>query len=197
MVRRIEGWGYNLVNFPSALMLVKEAYRKQYLENKPSLLIDSRCPKVVELVKEEYQQLISYLAPIEPILTTCAQGLYEEYIKPNPLSARLIMVTPCTDFVAYGAKKLPGQVRFITWKDFLREIDERSSFSRSVISPVPLGFFDGMGIPVVKVSGAKEITSLLAATIPKTDSGYILEILYCPQGCHNGDGFHDSCGEAD
>ena len=80
----------------------------------------------------------------------------------------------------------PHDVWFISWKKFIENIGEEPR--RIVIkdSPIPLGFFDDLGIKVDSISGEEEIKKYLLNI--KDKDARLIEMLYCENGCHNGDG---------
>lgn len=57
-------------------------------------------------------------------------------------------------------------------------------------SPIPPGFFDGLGLKTVSITGEKEIRNYLRNGI--SDEVQLVEMLFCNEGCHNGDGIRGS-----
>lgn len=58
------------------------------------------------------------------------------------------------------------------------------------VSPIPPGFFSGMGIETVSLTGKESIETYLSihGTGGFRNQERLVEMLYCDQGCHNRDG---------
>ncbi|MFI3200216.1 MAG: hypothetical protein R3Y54_01645 [Eubacteriales bacterium] len=75
---------------------------------------------------------------------------------------------------------------FVSWKDFLQE--EKATLELPTIpsSPIPLGFFDELSVKTKSLSTETEIRAYFhTEDVRKVD---LVELLYCKQGCHQGDG---------
>ena len=163
------------------LKSVKDKYKAKY-ESCKHLLCDNRCPKAVNHVKAHYDHDSLEYADIKPILIHCAEELADRYKHED---ATLYIITPCTDLRNLGnSLKLPHTV-FQTWTEFCRDnsinIDTKSTES----SPIPPGFFDN--IPNTVSLASKEEIDRFFKWAPKQEK-QLIEMLYCPGGCHNGDG---------
>ena len=181
---------------------------KQYaelMEHADGTVADARCPEAVNLIEHynEEKNLSIQVADIEPILIHCARELSE---RADLANGDKIITTPCRILAEQGnALELP-QTRFISWKDFLAELGETLEPAPEA-SPIPPGFFTGLSVPVVSLSGRDEIEGYLEerskvlekkVEVSKEDADSVdameeqkmqlLELLYCPQGCHMGDG---------
>ena len=168
---------------------VKEEYQKlakgegiyeMYGHQKP--IIDSRCPYITHFMVERYHKhLKSYLAPIDSILITGAE-IQRKELNIDPL--QLIVVTPCNAFRVFND---PIENRaIITWKGLKNILDFHPPQKNLDESPVPPGFFNYLEeIKIYSASGEEECEKLLS-NIP--DDADLLELLYCPGGCHRGDG---------
>lgn len=154
-------------------------------------VIDSRCPRVIKLILDNFPQLAANLAPIDSILISRAKALYDREVKPDSGWTRLTIVTPCTDLVNHGENVFGEKLRFVTWNEFAQEIGF-AEYPKIETSPIPLGFFDPLEIAVLKASGELQIRQLLALCTNNEENeparADLLELLYCPDGCHNGDG---------
>ena len=94
----------------------------------------------------------------------------------------------------------------MSWKDFLSELGVILEPAPEA-SPIPPGFFTGLSVPVVSLSGRDEIEEYLeersrtwetesesgrkdtaSAAAMNEHKPLLLELLYCRQGCHMGDG---------
>ena len=187
---------------------------KQYaklMEHADGIVADARCPEAVNLIERynEEQNLSIQVADIEPILIHCARELSE---RTDLAGGEKIITTPCRILAEQGnALELP-RTRFVSWKDFLSELGERLEPAPES-SPIPPGFFAGLSVPVLSLSGQEEIEEYLRDEIIQemtggmltgtTEAGnrngkkdtaraehspLLLELLYCRQGCHMGDG---------
>ncbi len=187
---------------------------KQYaklMEHADGIVADARCPEAVNLIERynEEQNLSIQVADIEPILIHCARELSE---RTDLAGGEKIITTPCRILAEQGnALELP-RTRFVSWKDFLLELGERLGPAPES-SPIPPGFFAGLSVPVLSLSGQEEIEEYLRDEIIQETTGgmltgtteagnrngkkdtaraehspLLLELLYCRQGCHMGDG---------
>lgn len=190
---------------------------KQYaelMEHADGTVADARCPEAVNLIERynEERNLSIQVADIEPILIHCARELSA---RADLADGEKIITTPCRILAEQGnALELP-HTRFVSWKDFLSELGE-SLEPAPEASPIPPGFFTGLSVPVLSLSGQEEIEAylrdetipeiqetaagILTGTIEAGDrnvkkdtaraerSPLLLELLYCRQGCHMGDG---------
>jgi iron only hydrogenase large subunit-like protein len=182
--------GYTVVSCESGAKKIREAYHR-YIQRGVTLpAIDARCPKVVALIKEKYPTLCSYIAPIPPILVACAEDLFSKYIEANSERATLTIVAPCIALVRYGESVFGNDIRFVTWKQFEREIDFVKQYPKLDASPVPPGFFKNLENQVAEANGSEAIEKLLVTVSSGelSPSVNLLELLHCDGGCHNGDG---------
>lgn len=182
--------GYTVVQCTSGAAKTYEAYVKYIKGVKVKPVIDARCPLVASLIKQKYPSLAAHLAPIAPILSACTEDLYNKYVEPFPEKASLTVIAPCTALADDGQARFGSRVRFVTWKQFSKEIDDLLMYPPLSISPVPPGFFRDFGEMVLESSGARGIDNLLEAACQGklSPSVYLLEMLYCENGCHKGDG---------
>lgn len=171
---------------------VLEEYGQLLLKTGKRPVIDSRCPTIVKMVREKFPDAAEHLAPIRPILVACIQDLYESYIKPDLKSASLTVVTPCLAMNGYAAELCGDKIRFVTWRQFASEVGLHQGCPRSSSSPIPLGFFDALGVRIKKASGEIPTLNLLHGLFDSNrgqEQGIdLLELLYCEDGCCNGDG---------
>ena len=75
---------------------------------------------------------------------------------------------------------------FLTWNDFVSSIGEEPKRIPPKESPIPPGFFEGLGVKTASVTGEEEIRDYLKHGVPNEVK--IVELLFCKNGCHNGDG---------
>ncbi len=185
----LEKKGYTIVACTNGAGLVRKAYLDYVSKTSRLPVIDARCPKVTTLIREKYPLLADNIAPIEPILLTCAEELYAKYVTPDVKGTALIVISPCTWLVKRGDLLFGEKVCFLTWKDFC-EKEGLSNYPRLEASPVPPGFFTGLDLPVIEANGGKDVEAVLQRASEKTlpRGTLLLELLYCEGGCHLGDG---------
>lgn len=179
---------------------------KQYaelMEHADGTVADARCPEAVNLMEHynEEKNLSIQVADIEPILIHCARELSA---RADLADGEKIITTPCRILAEQGNSLELPRTRFVSWKDFLMELGETLEPAPEA-SPIPPGFFAGLSVPVVSLSGRDEIEGYLEqrgkaleteAESSKEDTEsaideqkpLLLELLYCRQGCHMGDG---------
>lgn len=188
LITELEGSGAYVGDSKKGISVVRELYGKR-VDSTSTLVIDSRCPSVVDIVRREFEDLTCHLVSINPILITGALIAYEECrAKHKDEEIDLIVVTPCNALANYDLEQLPSGTRLITWSNFVRE--RKLHYSTEVLdeSPVPLGFFGSLEVEVVGASGEKEVRRTLGDFGNIALDCGILELLYCNGGCHRGDG---------
>ena len=182
------------------------------MEHADGTVADARCPEAVNLIERynEERNLSIQVADIEPILIHCARELSA---RADLADGEKIITTPCRILAEQGnALELP-HTRFVSWKDFFSELGE-SLEPAPEASPIPPGFFTGLSVPVVSLSGREDIEDyleersrtsegeledrMMSGTAGSQNIGAViadagrkpllLELLYCPKGCHMGDG---------
>ena len=122
------------------------------------------------------------IADIEPILIHCARELAE---RPDLADGRKIITTPCRILADMGNKLELKDTHFVPWNRFLASIGEPMEPAPDA-SPIPPGFFKNLPFSVVSRSGRPAIESYVTGNDWK--SAKLIELLYCVQGCHRGDG---------
>ncbi|WP_042347020.1 hypothetical protein [Bacillus massiliigorillae] len=163
------------------LQIVKNKYKEQYKDCK-RLLCDNRCPKAVSYVRSHYNDPNLEYSAIQPILIHCAEELANRY---KDYDVELYIITPCTDLKDQGNKLNMKNTIFQTWTEFCRDHNIMINSKSIQNSPIPPGFFDN--IPnVVSLSSKNDIDSYFQEVTQKDKR--LIEMLYCPGGCHNGDG---------
>lgn len=161
--------------------VVRERYR-QLIESDANIWADARCPRAVELVKKSGTNAIK-VAPIEPILISCARELDE---RDDLRDDDIVITTPCGALADAGNALRLTHTSFMTWSEFSRRAQIELVPQALSSCPVPPGFFDELPCRVVSVTGSADINRLLDR-VPEPDVR-LIEMLYCPEGCHNGDG---------
>ncbi len=150
------------------------------VEQSDKTVLDTRCPMAVRLLRTlGLHDMVE--APIAPILLSCAKELSH---REDLVDGQIVVTTPCMALAEQGnLLKLP-RTTFVTAREFLLEIGYHTA-KRLDSSPIPPGFFDSLAIATVSASGKEEIAEK-AVSLPKDTE--LFEVLFCPGGCHNGDG---------
>lgn len=162
---------------------VKEKY-KQAVKTAPHTLIDMRCPKIIHLIEAYALQDAVTIPAIEPILLHCAREISQK--KPGH---QKIITTPCQALADRGnALHLP-ETTFLPWNQFLSDLGGGLFAEPPQESPIPPGFFHDCSCKKISVTGKDAICDFFAHF--PTDTYDLIELLYCSEGCHNGDGI---CG---
>lgn len=180
--------GFIVVPCASGLKRVRDSYKKTLETKGHRPLIDTRCPLIHEMVACDYPELADSLADVPPILMACAQEVYDEYVKTSLDTASLTIVTPCSPLAAAGNVRLGAIAYFITWTEFCQTHNIEINLERAEASPIPPGFFRFPEYKVCEASGEIPVRKLLDQVSREVDKIDLLELLYCPEGCHNGDG---------
>ena len=150
------------------------------------IVSDARCPMAADLVREltrESPESPLEVADVEPILIHAARELAS---RPDLRDRPKLITTPCQALADLGNRLALDNTRFAAWNVLLRQWGERPPVRRLEASPIPPGFFDGPGLQVRKLTGREDIGAYAAAC--RHDGEQLVEMLYCKDGCHNGDG---------
>lgn len=186
--------GYEQVKTTSDwLNIVKEKYRAlANTSDRP--VIDMRCPKMKQVL-DEMDVTSKFTVPdIEPILIHCAREISE---REDLRGEDKIITTPCQALADMGnALQLPNTT-FIPWNQFIAMLNDQSVRDNEPLitqqlkeSPIPLGFFEDLELNTVSLTGEEEIREYFQTQKSKemTKDIQLVEMLFCQQGCHNGDG---------
>lgn len=161
---------------------VREKYR-QAVRKTNGCVADMRCPLAVDYVKERYAPDVLEYPPIEPILLHCARELHQRLLG----QGELLVTTPCRALKELGTSlHLPG-VEFLTFLELAQRHDISLHKKKLDESPIPPGFFVGLGDRVKILDSREKIDDYFSVPVPKTPPA-LLELLYCEGGCHHGDG---------
>jgi iron only hydrogenase large subunit-like protein len=187
LISLLESKGYFVENSKRGIEYVRTFYGLNLFFINDTCQIDSRCPKITELIVNDFPYLLKRISTITPILITGAYMAFAEFLEKNPNSiVDLTIISPCEIMRAY--EKMNNGTKIITWKKF-KEIEEIEIPENKLDeSPVPLGFFNSkalLGEKIYSASGEKDCKKLLS-NIPKNAN--LLELLWCEGGCHKGDG---------
>ncbi len=168
------------------LTVVKEKYRT-VVEQSTDVVMDMRCPKTKELLDEIGVDSGITFPDIKPILIHCGQeGSEQEQLTEE----EKVITTPCQSLADMGNALGLKHTRFVPWRTFLESIGEYPEGILPKESPIPAGFFKELGINTVSITGEEEIRAYYKNFVK--DAGQkevqLVEMLYCKDGCHNGDG---------
>ena len=159
--------------------IVLRKYR-ELLEHADGTFADARCPAAVSLVHSLQPEI--RIADIEPILIHCARELAE---RSDLANGEKIITTPCRILADMGNKLELKDTHFVPWNRFLAALGEPMEPAPDA-SPIPPGFFKNLPFSFVSRSGRPAIESYVTGNDWK--SAKLIELLYCVQGCHRGDG---------
>lgn len=167
---------------PHWLDAVKEKY-KQAVESTDRTVIDMRCPKIIDFI-DAYELRDSVTVPaIEPILIHCGRELSE---REDLRGAEKIITTPCRALADLGNSLRLKETRFLPWNHLIASMGGEIAASSLKESPIPPGFFDGLECRKISVTEKENICDLFETFKPGEYD--LIELLYCKEGCHNGDG---------
>lgn len=171
-----------LVTSGDWLTIVKEKYVKE-VEQSQRPVIDVRCPKIKHLLKEMGVDADVTIPEIKPILIHCGEeGSRQEEL----IAEEKIITTPCQALADMGNALNLEKTRFMTWNLFAQMLGDEPPHTLPKESPIPPGFFEGVGLQTASVTGEEEIRSYFKMGAPKEVE--LVELLFCKEGCHNGDG---------
>ena len=168
------------------LLVVREKY-KNAVQNSDKTVVDMRCPMAANLVKE-IAELDNFQFPeIHPILIHCGCELAKMQMEDED---ELIITTPCKVLAARGNDLNLKNTKFIPWNQFLRSLNCEPKGKTHKETPIPLGFFDELKFNTVSLTGEDDIREYFRKDFSK--EAQLIELLYCENGCHNGDGIIDA-----
>lgn len=161
---------------------VKRKYEEE-TEASSGCVMDMRCPKAVEYIKTNYPLADVRYPSIHPILIHSALELEERYRK---MDMMLYITTPCKDLSRQGNGLGLSRTEFIPWNDFMTRYGIHLEKKHVKSSPIPPGFFSEYGEAVLSLAKREALKQCF------DNEGYrgkkLVEMLYCTNGCHRGDG---------
>lgn len=169
--------------------VVREKYQNRAKET-GGTVVDARCPMACKLAGELTQNFAPgggpgnfHIPDIEPILIHCAREISaREDLKGSPK----LITTPCQALAEAGNALGLADTRFLTWNGLMESVGEILFGDPPEDSPIPPGFFDSLGLEMDSLTGRGPIEAYLSAG--GRDEARLVELLYCENGCHNGDG---------
>ncbi|WP_304345267.1 hypothetical protein [Campylobacter showae] len=161
---------------------VKNAYKNSLAQKK--LIFDSRCPRAANFIRANFKEQAALISNLNPILIESALELSAK-LKDGEW---LYVTTPCEDLAELGRRLNLARTTFLTWKSF-REQNAINLKMRSIEqSPIPPGFFTNLGVKTLSLGSKEKIQNTLSYKFSELKNYQIIELLYCENGCHNGDG---------
>lgn len=164
------------------LSIVRQKY-ETVIERSKNTVIDMRCPKVIELLKELGVEENVYFPDIHPILIHCGIEASE---REDLLDEKKIITTPCQALADMGNALKLKNTHFLSWNRFLQMLGKAPEGKLPHKSPIPPGFFKVLNVSVDSLSGEDEIREYFKKF--NSENVQLVELLYCKEGCHNGDG---------
>lgn len=164
--------------------IVKEKYNET-LKSTEKTLLDQRCPLAIDTISEYINDEDTLIPQIDPILIHCGIELAN---REDLKGKKKIITTPCESLASYGNKKNLEDTVFISWKEFIKNLNSHDKSMVRLLdeSPIPPGYFDSLEAKVTSLSGEENIVSYFKNNLHKKDD--LVEMLYCTNGCNNGDG---------
>lgn len=164
------------------LEIVKEKY-KQTIEKAEHTVIDMRCPKIIDFIDAYALRDTVTIPAIEPILIHCGRELSE---RKDLLEYEKIITTPCQALADFGNSLCLPKTTFLPWNQFLASLGGGLVAVPPRESPIPPGFFDGLDCKKTSITEKQAICDLFESFKPNQFD--LIELLWCRDGCHNGDG---------
>ena len=161
---------------------VKNAYKNALAQKE--LILDSRCPRAVNFIRENFKEQADLISNLNPILIESAMELSAK-LKEDEW---LYVTTPCEDLAELGRELNLARTTFLTWKSFREQNEINLEMKRLGASPIPPGFFTNLGVKTLSLSSKERIENALSYKFIELKNYQIIELLYCENGCHNGDG---------
>lgn len=161
---------------------VKNAYKNSLSQKK--LIFDSRCPRAVNFIRANFKEQAALISNLNPILIESAMELSSR-LKEDEW---LYVTTPCEDLAELGRELNLARTTFLTWKSFKEQNEINLETKKLEASPVPPGFFSNLGVKTLSLGNKEKIQNALSYKFRELKNYQIIELLYCENGCHNGDG---------
>ena len=161
---------------------VKNAYKNALAQKE--LIFDSRCPRAVNFIRANFKEHASLVSNLNPILIESAMELSSR-LKEDEW---LYVTTPCEDLAELGRGLNLARTTFLTWKSFKEQNEINLETKKLEVSPVPPGFFSNLGVKTLSLDSKEKIENALSYKFSELKNYRIIELLYCENGCHNGDG---------
>lgn len=148
------------------------------------MVLDSRCPRAVNFIRSNFKEFSNNISSLNPILIESAIELSSN-LKEDEW---LYITTPCEDLAELGNSLKLERTTFLTWKNFKELNDINLQISKIESSPIPPGFFENLDIKTLSLCSKEKIQNAFSYKFSELKNYQIIELLYCENGCHNGDG---------
>jgi len=148
------------------------------------IVLDSRCPRAVNFIRSNFKDFSNNISNLNPILIESAIELSLK-LKEDEW---LYTTTPCEDLAELGNSLKLERTTFLTWKKFKELNDINLQINKIESSPIPPGFFENLGIKTLSLCSKEKIQNAFSYKFSELKNYQIIELLYCENGCHNGDG---------
>ena len=161
---------------------VKNAYKNALTQSE--LIYDSRCPRAVNFIRANFKEQADLISNLNPILIESALELSAK-LKEDEW---LYVTTPCEDLAELGRGLNLARTTFLTWRSFREQNAINLKMRNIEQSPIPPGFFTNLDVKTLSLSSKEKIENALSYKFSELKNYQIIELLYCENGCHNGDG---------
>lgn len=164
--------------------IVKEKYNEA-LKSTEKTLLDKRCPLAIDTIDKYVNEDDAFIPQIDPILIHCGIELAN---REDLKGKKKVITTPCESLASYGNKKNLEDTIFISWKEFIKDLDLHDKATVKLLdeSPIPPGYFNSLEAKISTLSGKENIEEYFRSNLYKESD--LVEMLYCTNGCNNGDG---------
>lgn len=163
--------------------IVKEKYAEVIRTKTYGTVVDGRCPMAYQMVKQQFGDENLLFEDIWPILIHTAIDLSQDE---RYLQSKKWIATPCRCLAEEGNQLKLENTEFIPWKEFMQLHKVRLQSTTLAASPIPPGFFSALPARIDSVTEEKKITDYFATGAYREAD--LVELLYCRDGCHSGDG---------
>ena len=178
----LQNKGFNIVECEKDHVCdVKNSYKNLCSKG---IVLDSRCPRAVNFIRSNFKDFSNNISNLNPILIESAIELSSN-LKENEW---LYITTPCEDLAELGNSLKLERTTFLTWKNFKELNDINLQINKIESSPIPPGFFENLGIKTLSLCSKEKIQNAFSYKFSELKNYQIIELLYCENGCHNGDG---------
>lgn len=179
----LQGKGFNVVECEKDhVKSVKNTYKNALAQKE--LIFDSRCPRAVNFIRANFKEQAALISNLNPILIESALELSAK-LKEDEW---LYVTTPCEDLAELGRGLNLERTTFLTWRSFKEQNEINLETKKLEASPIPPGFFTNLGVKTLSLSSKEKIQNALSYKFSELKNYQIIELLYCENGCHNGDG---------
>lgn len=164
------------------MKVVREKYCSLLGQSEDTVL-DMRCPEIRTLIEGMGEVEGVTMPDVKPILIHCGKETGE---REDLQREEKIITTPCKSLADMGNELRLKDTRFVPWNVFLSELGSSPEGVLPDESPIPPGFFKELDVKTDSVTGEEAIRHFFKSNQHRDVQ--LVELLYCKDGCHNGDG---------